>query len=391
MLIHHSGLLGGAGISLINNIKALAEENEVCVYLPSDPPDLKELLKRECPGVRAIAYGRRIGALTYYSGGDSPRKLRFWYRLMLIVKQWRYWNTVIEKENPDAVAVNSMILCWMSKLPAVRSRKSICFVRETKTGNPDNRLNRYIHTALERFSDVVFISKYDRDREALKTANAEVIYNYIDPTRLDSMVGREEAEKQLHLKEGVFRVLYVGGVVRMKGFDLAVRTVLESRHPMELLAAGIGFDDAMNAKSEEVRRYVGEMKTLLEREDPEHRVRMLGKQGNMSACYAACDVLVFPMRSPHQARPAFEAGFFGKPVIISDFENIREFVSDGVNGLLVEPDRADSLRQKIEYLYENREAAIRMGENNRERCLSCHSMEQNSRKITEIIRKTAKE
>ena len=40
MFIHHSGLVGGAGVSLINTIKAVAEENEIIVCVPSQPEDM---------------------------------------------------------------------------------------------------------------------------------------------------------------------------------------------------------------------------------------------------------------------------------------------------------------------------------------------------------------
>mgnify|MGYP003290003250 CR=1 FL=1 len=89
MFIHHSGLVGGAGVSLINVIKSVSEQHEVFVYVPCEPNDMINLLKQseKSHGIKVKTYGRRIGAITYYSGGDTLKNMRFWYRILLIFKQ----------------------------------------------------------------------------------------------------------------------------------------------------------------------------------------------------------------------------------------------------------------------------------------------------------------
>ncbi len=373
-------------MSLRNNLIALSEAgHEVHLYAPSDPPALLEMLRQECPNVHLKTYGRRVGAITYYSGGDSVFSLRFWYRVLLIIKQWRYWNQVIENENPDVVMVNSTILCWMSFLGALRCRKSICFIRETKKGTPKNLINRFIHKCLENFSRVVFISRYDCRRENLQKAATAVVYNYIDPGQLDNSLKREEAERQLGLSPGVFRALYVGGVSYMKGFDVAVEAVQKCRNSVELLVAGMGFSAAKAVTSKSLRQYATQMEKKFFDGDSGARIVMLGMRQNMSACYAACDVLLFPMRSPHQARPAFEAGYFGKPVIITDFENVHEFVTDGENGFLVPPEDSKAIAMKIELLAVNPEMARQLGEANRLRCRRNHDGKTNCRAVRKLL------
>lgn len=385
LFIHHSGLIGGAGVSLCNNLKTLSKAgHEVVLYAPSDPPSLMELLWQEYPKVQLKTYGRRIGAITYYSGGDSVFSLRFWYRLTLILKQWRYWNHTIERENPDIVAMNSTILCWMSMLAAVRRRKSVCFVRETKVGSANNLLNRIIHWLLEHFTHVVFISQYDQQREALTTAASTVICDYVDADKLDNTLRRHDAERRLGLQPGVFRALYVGGVSPMKGFDLAVEAVLKCKQPVELLVAGMGFEEAQKVASKSLRDYAIRMQNELAG-DTSGRIVMLGVQKDMSACYAACDVLLFPMRSPHQARPAFEAGYFGKPFIISDFENIREFVVDGENGYVVPPENAVAIAEKLDDLATHPEKARQLGEANCCRCLQNHAGKTNCQAVRTLL------
>ena len=389
MFIHHSGLVGGAGVSLINTIKAVAEENEIIVCVPSQPEDMYYMLKKmeEQYNIRIEKYGRRIGAITYYSGGDGSFSLRLWYRLWLIICQWRYWNKIIGEYNPDKVIVNSKILCWMGYLRSVKSRKSICFVRETMKGKKRNLINQVISNSLDRFSSVIFLSAYDEKKEQLKKAFTNVIHNYVEESQFSTSITREEASKQLQLDENKFHVLYVGGVSHMKGFDLCIQAVLNLDAQIELVVAGSTFEDARLSKNKKVLQYIDTWQTFIQKNDLHHQIHLVVKQRDMSMCYSACDVLVFPMRAPHQSRPAFEAGFFKKPIIISRFENIDEFIKDGENGFRISPDNTKELAEKIQILSKNHELCEKMGLSNWRNTQTLHNQAVNCGKIKEILEK----
>ena len=80
----------------------------------------------------------------------------------------------------------------------------------------------------------------------------------------------------------------------------------------------------------------------------------LEHQSDVSKCYGACNVLVFPSEKPHQARPVYEAGAANIPVIISDYPNTREFVNEE-NGYLFKPKDSKDLAEKIKLAYENKD------------------------------------
>ena len=388
MFIHHSGLVGGAGVSLINVIKSVSEQHEVLVYVPCEPNDMINLLKQseKSHGIKVKTYGRRIGAITYYSGGDTLKNVRFWYRISLIFMQWKMWNKLIRECNPDIVIVNSKILCWMSLLREVRKRKSICFVRETMQGMKQSYINNVISKLLSGYKKVVFLSEFDAKHEQLKTNQKKVIHNYIEKSQFDLNVSREDASKKLGLRNETFHVLYVGGVSYMKGFDIIVKAVLECDFDVELAVAGSGFEDAITSKSRKALKYVEKWKEFVEKEDCFNQIHMVGKQKDMTNCYASCDILVFPMRSAHQSRPAFEAGYFSKPVIITDFDNIAEFVRNGDNGYVVQPDNVSEIKDRIERLALDEKVRVTMGERNRENTERMHNKEKNLDLICETIK-----
>ena len=161
----------------------------------------------------------------------------------------------------------------------------------------------------------------------------------------------------------------------MKGFDIAVRAVLQCPPNVHLLVAGMSFEDAIGMKSSSLKEYADKWHDYIKQHDKDGRIHILGKQLNMSACYAACDVVLFPMREPHQARPVFEAGYFSKTVIITDFDCIHGDVQEGGNGYFVPTEDVQAIAEKIKRLYADSDLTMRMGRMNHEHYQNTHSCE----------------
>lgn len=388
VFIHHSGVIGGAGISLINTVRELAPLHDITVFVSDSPDDILSQLRVLQPelNIKVVSYGRRIGALTHYSGGDSVCSPRFIYRALLIPKQWFFWRKAIRKENPDIVITNSMILSWMSRLPEIRSRKSIIFVRETIAGPLTKRINRFIFGLLRRFERVVFLSEFDRQSWHFPVNRSVVIRNFINEKILDRSITRKEASQKLGLRLTSFHVLYVGGVSHMKGFDLAVKAVLELNKEIDtdLIVAGIDFSDREEMAGE-LSPYESEIQNLIVSHPYGNKIHLVGRQNDMSNCYACADILIVPMRSPHQSRPVFEAGYFSIPVIISDFPHIREDVAIGENGYVFKSGDESDLTAKIKILANNPDLRKKMGDTNRHMTELNHTREASSIALANLI------
>lgn len=387
LIIHHSGLIGGAGVSLLNIVDLLAPGNELTVAVSSDPVDIQLQLDsmKDNHGIKVVGYGRRIGALTYYSGGDNFFSARFLYRGMLIFHQWNYWNMLVKEIDPDIVMVNSVILSWMSQLKEIRKRKSICFVRETIKGNLTSLPNKIIRNNLTHFDAVTFLTEYDRVSWKFPESQSKVIRDFIDPDTFDQSISRATATRVFGLRDNSFHLLYVGGVSSMKGFDLAVKAVLQCKSDVELIVAGVSFEDRRKMGGGHLNEYEQEIKDYIEKNDHNNCIHLVGRQMNMSYCYAAADAVVFPMRSPHQARPAFEAGWYSLPIIIADFDNIQENVKNGENGVLFQPDDLEELAIRIDYLATNPTESKRLGLSNQEHTLAYNNKDANNKILQNLI------
>jgi glycosyltransferase involved in cell wall biosynthesis len=82
-------------------------------------------------------------------------------------------------------------------------------------------------------------------------------------------------------------------------------------------------------------------------------VELLGFVENVGDYLAASDLFVFPSLHEALGSSILDAMQFGLPVIASRVGGIPEFVDDGVNGRLVDPERSDQLIAAIEELVAN--------------------------------------
>lgn len=387
LLIHHSGLLGGAGISLYYTWKALEEKYEVSCHVPSEPPELMDFLVSK--GLKPKTYAFRLGKITYYSGGNTLASPKFWYHALRSITQFKFWKTIIKNERPDLVFVNSKVLCWMSIL--FNEVKSVCFVRETIPGNPKSLMNRIMRGLLDKFSIVAFLSEYDADQTRLENAYKIISPDFLDVLEYEEIISREKACEKLGLNSELFNVLFVGGKDPLKGLDVGLKAISRLKDSrIQLIVAGYdkisihshGFKGVIEKfKKQKVLKYSRNIDEFIARNNIVDSIKFIGIQSDMRTVYTACDLLIFPMTKPHQARPAFEIGVQKKPVIISDFPNIGEFVINGENGLAFKPNDHIELANAILRLKNDTNLRNQLGKENQKFTYKFHTAEYSVKQL----------
>jgi len=398
LLIHHSGLVGGAGISLYNMWVTLEKQYQVVAYIADDPPALMDFLNKR--GLYPCTFSFRLGKLTYYSGGNSLLKPRFWYHALHSLFQIAYWKKVIAKEQPDFIIVNSKVLCWMGRIFQKANIKSMCFVRETIPGSSKRPMNRLMSKMLDDFTLVAFLSDFDRAQTELQKAEMVVSPDYLEPANYIDKLGREAACQKLNINPASFNILFAGGIDELKGVDIAVQAInCLKNEDTTLVVAGkdtgevsyVGLKSLFSVlKRRKTILFSKRIKETIEKTGLRDKIIFIGIQTDMSTALSACDVLIFPMKKPHQARPAFEIGVQKKPVIITDFPNIHEFVKTGWNGLTFQPGNPESLAEAILKLKNNPELLKEMGTNNYEYTMKYHTEEFAMSRLIEKINEVMK-
>lgn len=194
-----------------------------------------------------------------------------------------------------------------------------------------------------------------RDFEALSTARARFAIGHEVVGRLYRWTGLEA--DVLHPPLGVTGFspgppgdyfFLPGRLHPWKRVDLVIAAVRASSLPMRLLIAGTGQAEP------ELRRLAGD--------DP--RIEFLGHIDDkaLTAHYSGALAIPFvPIREDY-GYVTLEAFASGKPVLTCrDSGEPAHIVRHGENGLICRP-RVESLRQGLEWLFEHREEAVRMGQ-----------------------------
>ncbi len=341
LFVGHFGKTGGAGISLLRTAQVAKDAGfEVRICLPSGSPMEERALSE---GFDVFGYAAEPGSIEYYSGGP-PLYRRTYFKKALRRKPFaKEIISAAKAFRPDAVILNSVTTSFM--IPPLKKAgfRAGIFVRETFPKNGSKRMLKLYRKLLSGASGVYFISDYDKNFFNLTKTRAVTVRNSV-ADRFFEPVSRDEACAALGVcASDKFRVLYVGGCDPIKG--AAVISEVSKLLPanIEIIACG---DEKTNLENLFLGASCG--------------VVCLGVCNDMRSAYALCDVVVLPIVKSHQQRPLFEAGAASVPVIISDFEELSEYVSEGVNGVKVPAGDASALANAITALSEDRETGKRL-------------------------------
>lgn len=378
VLIHHSGLLGGAGISLYYTWLELAKQYNVSCYVPDDPPELKNFLEKK--GLSPKSFRYRLGKLTYYSGGNGLTNLKFWYHMLRVFLHKKRWEAILDDECPDLVFVNSIVLCWFGIF--AKKYKLMCFVRETVRGDRYSWANKFMAKLLERFFLVSFLSNYDANTWNLVKPQSIITHDFMELSDFEPKLEKSEACEKLFIDAEPFNVLFLGGMNKLKGTKVAVKSMEGlCKENIHLIIAGNNpgkfsfgtFTQLWNSLVHFTSKlYFFRILQQISSSSLRKKIQYIGVQSNVGLAFDACDVLIIPMVEPHQARPVFEFGVQKKPVIISDFDNICEFILDDINGLTFTPNDHEALSLCIKKLYHDKSLYTRLGNRNYQNAITNH-------------------
>lgn len=373
LYIHHFGGIGGAGKSLLNYSKILRKKHDITIYCPAIPEDMFNLLVKN--GFCVKKYFKNPGRISYYSGSRLGKS--FFSGLIDILRNNKYWEDVIRSEDPEIVIVNSMVLTPLGKIIKKLGKKSICVVRETFKDKKISFINSILKRQLNDFFDgVLFISKYDMNQAKLKKPYQKVIYNfdYVDEQE-QNIFFTPKAHKS---NQNSFNILFLGGYSKLKGTHLIIKAlnILQKKYNVKLNIFGYKKKTLSNLKKHIwvfSDYYERKINNYIKKNKLEKYITYHGVSTNLKEAFQQNDVLVFPSTKPHQSRPIFEAGFYKKAFIISDFEQTKEFVIEDYNGLCFKSNDHIDLAKKIEQLILDKNLLEKLGENNYEHSMKYHT------------------
>lgn len=181
-----------------------------------------------------------------------------------------------------------------------------------------------------------------------------VIENITSPAFIKNMA--EEALPASELDNATFKIISVGRLSFVKGFDMAVQA-LKSLHLK-------GFTQ-INWYIVGYGGYEAELKEIISLHGMQESFILLGKKANPYPYIKNCDLYVQPSRYEGKAVTVTEAQILGKPVLITNYPTARSQVIDGYNGLICEIS-PEAIAERIEQLFLSSELRATLSVNNQD-------------------------
>ena len=113
----------------------------------------------------------------------------------------------------------------------------------------------------------------------------------------------------------------------------------------------------------------GRLEELIEREGLSERVRLLGYRKDIEDVLPAADCFLFPSKREGFGMAAVEAMAAGLPLITSDCRGTREYMRDGITGIVCKRNRPEDYAEAIRSLRNDPGQREHMGQAARERSL----------------------
>lgn len=353
--IGHSSEIGGAESSLLTFLRHMdGERFRTVVILNTEGPFSKKLREENIP-VQVIPLPSRLIGLKRGEGIRSffPLILYFFYFQAYLTRLCFY----LKKDRFDLILTNTVKAHLYGSIAASLCRMPLIWRFHDILSPPDfNPLLVKAITFLGNLfpAKVLAVSHTSRNylvKSGFKSNKVEVVFNGIDPSRLESKNHFKDIQTEAEFSNGVRRVGCVGRIIPQKGqrsFLLAIPKVVHHYPETSFLVVG---DPPPGEK-----KYKEELLEIVRDKGIESWVKFTGFRMDIGNVIRALDIVVFPSVAPESfGLSILEAMHLGKPVIASNFEAVHELIEDGVTGVLVDPARPEQIADRIIDLFSDHE------------------------------------
>ena len=383
LFVHHGKGIGGAPISLLNLLKNLDQEKYAFKVIMFDEGKIINLYKES--SIEPLV----VKANTNWWGHHEKGKiqLKYWYKYPKILldrkKQIKEATNFLKKYREyDIVHLNSDVLSSWALAAKKAGFKVVCHNRDPFAEGYFKIRQKFLRKFLNKYVDIFLSISEDNKHRLGMLDKTKVVYNFVDIPK----------QYRLSMKSSVDckKVLYLGGMAKVKGFDTAVNCLPYLNPDVRVQFGGnLGKWKQPKSLKEKLKQclklsFYRKTYLPLKKIYEAKNVEVLGLLTQPLPVIDACDILITPFKIEHFSRPAMEAMAYGKPVIGSNVEGMDEIIDHGINGLLVEKNNPQALAEAINYLCENPEIAQRMGNEGRKKAIKFFSPEKNVQKIEEV-------
>lgn len=381
LLIHHFPGVGGGTISALDLARMLKMlSHEVTMAVPSPCQMIVDNCREN--GITLCSV-KRPPLFTYHNASSSS--IRCAVKYVLSLRSKRYWKNFFVENKPELVIFNSSPMATLAATLNKMNIPCICCVRETFRLHGNKMANTILRKMIGRCDMALYLTEYDRKCWNTKNTLQGVMPDVVDENRykMNDSAAIELFRKEKELRDNTKYILYLGGISRPKGslgLLKAFRRVSLNNKNIGLLLLGNTYQDQVLGRKfclthRGEASYIKECRDIIE--DLKQKfvpIVEVGIVNDTSLWYEASDAVVFPVELVHQPRPAYEAGHYGKPIVLPKLENFMEYVTDGENGFMYEKNDINDLAEKLIKSVEEGNG-VKAGRANQKKCQETHSFE----------------
>jgi len=234
---------------------------------------------------------------------------------------------------------------------------------------------------------MIAVSNYVRESAHLRIGfpleKIDVVYNPIDVAEAVSHFDKRSFLAEIGLPADAVVILTVGRIAPQKGLIYAIRA-------MKIVVAQMPDVHLLHVGAQENSDYLVGINTEI-KQSGQSNVHLMGEQRNIGDFLHAADLFIFPSLFEGLGIALAEAMAAGLACVASDIRPLDEFVTSGVNGILISLRDPDVIAGAVVDLLGSDEKRERLGARARETALAKFQPGPAAKRLTEIYQQIARD
>lgn len=342
-----------------------------------------------CPSIEGGGVEKNLYLLSNYSAKKFRKiyiltahknvKKKFDKRVILITPKSNKWSKssrfvksfvcffLFLRLNKKFVLVSFQSNIMAIILAKIFSHKVIIRSNTSPSKYISNFLKKILFKIFFKFADQIVVNSNEFKKIFYQFFNihANVIYNILEKKKLN-------VKKKIHSKK--LNILNIGRLTDQKNQILLVKSLmkLDKKIPWSLKIIGRGYNYKI-------------LKDLILKNNLNKKIKLLGYKKNPYVYLKKANLFILSSNYEGLPNVLIEAQSCGIPIISSDCETgPKEILLNGKLGYLFSSGNIDSLKNKIEYVFNNRQQSIRKS-NLAKKYLFRFDQKKNSEKYVSLI------
>lgn len=317
-------------------------------------------LRNDLGFAKQVVLPSQINIYTFDYQFDSDYSLRRYFKLAffqgIIQSRTREIIDKIRELRPDILHLHVLPRELMIGIIARKALKNLELIytdhtlriSETDSTPLKRNLLAFVYRKLYRKFHVVAVSK--------SVQNMHRRYNWLNKrnlnTLLENRINIKDYSQRVHHKNNNIQVIYVARLFDAKGhLELlkAWKQVQAPNRTLKLVGGGYLEDS--------IRKFI--------RENKLSGVILTGNVSNVKEHLTESDIAVFPSEKEGLPIAMLEKMAVGLPIVSSDIPELKDFIKDGINGLVYQLGKPEQLADMLNKLSSDHELRKKLGNNAR--------------------------